>query len=93
MKRVFVISFVTLVAAAFAVPALAQDDGAEDDRGQKVVYKKKTEIDFEDVSVEGELKKPHGQFMVEKRQAAFNPLIKMRTDFNPEMYDSVNEVK
>ncbi|MCK6528898.1 hypothetical protein L6R50_15500 [Myxococcota bacterium] len=89
MKRVLGLVTASILLAALASPAMAQ----EEDDGQKVIYKQKTEIDFEDVSVEGELKKPHGQFMVEKRQAAFNPLIKMRADFNPEMFDSVNQVK
>ena len=65
---------------------------AQDEEDRRVIYKQKTEIDFEDVGVDGELKKPHGAYLLDKRQATFNPLIKLRTDFNPEMYQSVNEV-
>ncbi len=88
MRRILAISLALAFALGFSSVALAQDDS--DDR--RVIYKSKTEIDFEDVSVEGELKKPHGAYLLDKRQATFNPLIKLRTDFNPEMYQSVHEI-
>ena len=58
-----------------------------------VQYKAKTEIDFEGLEVEGELVKPQGALLRERSAAAFNPLIKLRTDFTPEMKQSVNEIK
>ena len=73
----------------FAGPAMAQDDEA----GRKIIYKQKTEIDFEGVEVAGELVKPQGALLLDRRRAAFNPLIKLRTDFNDEMDQSVDEVK
>ena len=59
----------------------------------EVIYKAKTEIDFEGVEVEGVLVKPDGALIKERESAHFNPLIKLRTDFNIEMRQSVNEVK
>lgn len=56
-------------------------------------YKRRTEIDFEAIDVTGELVKPQGSFILERQQASFNPLIKLRTDFNHEMRDSVREIK
>jgi hypothetical protein len=58
-----------------------------------VRYRKRTEIDFEDVSVDGELKKPHGAYLLDKRQSSFNPLIRMKVDFNKEMTESVNMIR
>ena len=82
--------FVALILSAFvAAPALAQD--GEDTAN--VRYKKKTEIDFEDVSVDGELKKPHGAYLLDKRQSSFNPLIRLKENFNEEMVNSVNQVR
>lgn len=72
----------------FATPALAQET---DDR--QVKYKERTEIDFEGVDVEGELVKPQGQLLLDRRKASFNPLIRLREDFNNEMKQSVDEVK
>ena len=72
-----------LSALAFANP--------EEDR--KVVYKQKTEIDFEGVELEGQLIKPQGAIITERKNAAFNPLIQLRTDFKQEMSLSVEEMK
>ena len=75
--------------ALFSSPALAQDD----DSGRSVKYKERTEIDFEGVDVTGELVKPAGSLLLDRRKASFNPLIKLREDFNEEMKTSVDEVK
>ena len=63
----------------------------EEDRS--VEYQSRTEIDFEGVDVTGELVKPQGALLLDRKRASFNPLIKLRTDFNPEISTSVNEVK
>ncbi len=80
---------------ALPAAALAQDDTTPgtDDSGQKVLYKKKTEIDFEGLDVSGELVKPSGMLLLDRKRAAFNPLIKIRSDFNEEMAASVDEIK
>ena len=70
-------------------PVQANDDAEE----RKIVYKQKTEIDFEGVEVEGQLVKPQGSLILNRRAASFNPLIKLRTDFDDLMEDSVKEVK
>ena len=66
--------------------AIAQED-------RSVKYQKRTEIDFEGVDVSGELVKPQGALLLDRKRASFNPLIKVRTDFNIEMSDSVREIK
>ena len=65
----------------------------EPDEEPKVVYKEKTEIDFEGVEVQGELVKPQGSLLLERKHAKFNPMIRLRTDFDDLMEDSVQEVK
>jgi hypothetical protein len=79
------ITFSVSVCVILSPTALAQDD--------EVTYKERTEIDFEGVEVAGELVKPQGALLLERKRASFNPLIKLRTDFNPEMSQSVNNVK
>ncbi|MCK6523663.1 hypothetical protein L6R49_19815 [Myxococcota bacterium] len=74
-----------------ATPAFAQDEEAEGDR--KISYKSRTEIDFEGVEVSGELVKPNGALLLDRKRANFNPLIKIRQDFNEEMDQSVNQIK
>lgn len=58
-----------------------------------IQYQKKTEIDFEGIDVEGELIKPQGTILMERTRTSFNPLIQLRTDWNPEMRQSVNNIK
>jgi len=88
MSKHLIALSVALMSLAIAVPAFAQDEDED-----SVRYKKKTEIDFEDVSVDGELKKPHGAYLLDKRQSSFNPLIKLKTEFNQEMIESVNQIR
>ena len=66
---------------------------ANDEEEPRVVYKQKTEIDFEGVEVEGELVKPQGSLLLERKHAKFNPMLKLRTDFDDLMEDSVEEIK
>lgn len=58
-----------------------------------VVYKKRTEIDFEAVDVEGQIKKPPGALLQEKNRALFNPLVHIRETFTSEMTQSINEIQ
>ena len=66
---------------------------ANDEEEPKVVYKERTEIDFESVEVAGELVRPQGSLVLERKRAQFNSMIKLRTDFDDLMDDSVEEVK
>lgn len=63
------------------------------DNDRQIRYKDKTEIDFEGVDVTGQLVKPQGALLLDRKRASFNPLIKLRIDFNQEMSDSVTEIK
>ena len=62
-------------------------------QAQDVIYKEKTEIDFEAVDVEGQLKKPQGVLSMERVKASFNPLVQLREDFALEMENSVNDIQ
>ena len=94
MARRFLLCLVALFALAVTAPmAMAQDDDPDPEENSNVRYKKRTEIDFEDVSVDGELKKPHGAYLLDKRQSSFNPLIRLKENFNQEMIESVNQVR
>jgi len=79
-----------LLALLFTFSAYADDSQEEE---PKVVYKQRTEIDFEGVEVQGQLVKPQGSLILDRRSANFNPLIKLRTDFDDEMEKSVDEIK
>jgi len=71
---------------------LAGDAKAEDDEPKKV-YRKETTIDFEELEIEGILVKPQSALVLERKKASFNPLIKLRTDWNDEIEKNLDEIK
>ena len=58
-----------------------------------IVYKQETEIDFEAIDIEGQLVKPEGILTTERVSATFNPLIRLRMDWDEEITQSVDEIK
>jgi len=83
----FLVLFLTFSATAMA------DDPTSPDEDRKVVYKQRTEIDFEGVEVEGSLVRPQGSLILDRKKGSFNPLIQLREDFEPELNNSVNYIK
>ena len=78
-----------VVFALSATPALAQNVVQGEDT---TVFKKKTMIDFSDVTLEGELTKPEGQYGLSRGKTKFNSLIKLRRHFQGEMQKSVEQL-
>ena len=58
-----------------------------------IVYKQETEIDFEAIDIEGQLVKPEGTLVQERQEAVFNPMIRLRMDWDEEISQSVSEIK
>ena len=83
--------FLTLL-LMFSTTAMA-DDTEEPTQERRVVYKQRTEIDFEGVEVEGTLVRPQGALILARKAGSFNPLIRLRMDFEPELNNSVNLIK
>jgi hypothetical protein len=78
-----------------AVPATA----AEAPKGvkvvqepDKVIVRKRTVVDFEDVTVEGDLLKPEGSYLLHRNKTRFEPLIQLRNDFNQELRQSADNL-
>ena len=68
---------------AFAGSAVAQD---------KVVYKKRTVIDLSAAVIEGELTRPEGSYIVNRKLSKFSNLIQDRQNFIPELLSSPNDL-
>ena len=88
-----------LLGAALAGPALADGPAAETKPGvriiqeaDKVIVRQKTVIDFNDVTVEGELTKPEGSFLSARSRTRFRSLVRMRDNFNPELQKSADNL-
>ncbi|MCB9545105.1 MAG: hypothetical protein H6706_04345 [Myxococcales bacterium] len=83
---------------AFAIlgsgTALAQDtdETIVDPENPGVVYKKKTEYDFEDDLVEGSFVRPEGEFLDSRRGGRYSSLIRIRENFVPEMLKSAEDI-
>ncbi len=76
----------------FALNAFA-DDPEEEVEGRKVVYNSRTEIDFEEVEVDGQLVKPEGALLLDRKRATFNPMIRLRKNWDVEISESLKEVE
>jgi hypothetical protein len=82
-----------LVLAAGLVLGAASTAMAQEEEGEsETVYKKTTIIDFSDVQITGELTKPEGSYLMNKKKANFDLLIKTRGNFLPEMLDTVDHL-
>ena len=82
-------TFVLILALFSPFPANAQERGDN----ERFVYKQRTEIDFDGVDIQGELVKPQGTLLLDRRAASFNPLIKLRENWNLEIKESIRMVK
>jgi hypothetical protein len=83
MSRRLVVVAVLLGAPA----AFAQDEGANTEGG--VAYQRKTVINFEDDTIEGDLKTPDGDYLSVRKRMRHKSLIRIRTDFRREVLSSV----
>jgi len=86
-RRAILIVLVSLAAAAEEKPGVKVVQEAD-----KVVVRKRTVIDFNDVTVEGELTKPEGSYVLDRNRTRFPSLIRLRDDFNPELQKSADNL-
>jgi len=78
-----------LIGAALAADSVEIDETSD----REVIYRQKTEIDFEALDIEGILVKPSSSLILERKKAAFNPLVKIRTDWNDMIEETIDEAK
>ena len=78
MKRFLLI--LTMV-MGFVGSAQAQEDGQR--------FKRKTVINFEDDTIEGDLKTPDGEYLIARGQLRHRSLIRIRTNFRAEVLGSI----
>lgn len=85
---------VMVTASAGHVLAQAKATAAAPKAGgdEAVQYKAKTEYNFEDDNVEGDLQRPDGELVDSVRKMKHSSLIEIKKDFIPEMLKSLEDV-
>ena len=86
LRLVGLVVLTTFVLAAGS--AIAQDTVSEGG----VAYNRKTVINFEDDTIEGDLKTPDGQYLEVRKKMRHKSLIRIRTDFRREVLSSVADL-
>ena len=72
-----------------SVPTFAQDKP----ENQNIVYQERTEIDFDEMEVLGELVRPQGSVITDRRRAVFDSFIRLRINWDKEMKESLKEIR
>ena len=65
---------------------------AGDGEEVQTVYQQTTLLDFSDVTILGELAKPEGSYIMNKKRARFELLIRVRDNFLPEIIKTVDHL-
>jgi hypothetical protein len=80
----------TLVALA---PLLgAAQEKADAPAGAKVEYEKKTVINFEEDTIEGDLKRPDGEYVESRKRVDHSNLIKIRESWHDKVMQSSGDL-
>jgi hypothetical protein len=60
---------------------------------KKILYKEKSYYDFEDVLINGNLRKPDGSFIFRKDQTNFSSALNLKRSFIPELKESTSNTR
>lgn len=82
-----ILAFLMLLALP-AVPS-AQDKA---EAKPTVVYEKRTEINFEDDTISGDLKRPDGEYVEARRKVSHSNLIRIREDWREKVMQAAGEL-
>jgi len=83
MRNLAMIGLVLLLAPA---ASLAED------AAPKVEYEKKTVINFEDDTIEGDLKRPDGEYVEARRKVDHSNLIKIREEWRDKVMQASGDL-
>jgi len=84
----------TVLIVLLALPALAEEKPGVKvvQEADRIVVRKRTVIDFNDVTVEGELTRPEGSYVLNRNRTRFRSLVRLRDNFNPELQKSADNL-
>ena len=87
-RKFFFVLTTIMLCSIFAFEIFAQDVQESD----KVEYQKRTVIDFSDVVIQGELTKPSGSYLPNRKRTNFKTLLTLRDNFITELELSVDNL-
>lgn len=80
----------TLLLAVVAIPLLAQ---AEEGKPEpKVEYEKKTVINFDDDTIQGDLTRPDGEYVEARKRVEHSDLIHVRENWREKVKQAASEM-
>jgi hypothetical protein len=86
MKSLALVAFLSIV----PLGALAQEQKAQPQ--PKIEYEKKTVINFEDDTIEGDLKRPDGEYVEARQKVDHSNLIKIREDWREKLMQASGDL-
>jgi hypothetical protein len=78
--------------AAAALILAAPSGALADDAKKTVKYERKTVINFEDDTIQGDLTRPDGEYLDARKKVEHSNLIRIRKNFRSEVLESVGEL-
>ena len=81
-----------LVAIVLLLPLLGSAQEKKGEAQPKVEYEKKTVINFEDDTIEGDLKRPDGEYVESKQKVDHSNLIKIREDWRDKVMQASGDL-
>ncbi len=85
------IVLIITLALPWAVPA-QEKAPAQGQPQPKIEYEKKTVINFEDDTIEGDLKRPDGEYVEARRRVNHSNLIKIREDWRDKVMQASGDL-
>jgi len=77
---------------AVAMPLLAAAQEKAEKPQPKIEYEKKTVINFEDDTIEGDLKRPDGEYVEARRRVDHSNLIKIRENWRDKVMQASGDL-
>ena len=81
-----------LATTLLLVPLLGSAQEKKGEAQPKVEYEKKTVINFEDDTIEGDLKRPDGEYVEARQKVDHSNLIKIREDWRDKVMQSSGDL-
>jgi hypothetical protein len=81
-----------LVATVLLLPLMGSAQEKKGEAQPRVEYEKKTVINFEDDTIEGDLKRPDGEYVEARQKVDHSNLIKIREDWRDKVMQASGDL-